>query len=221
MRKALAALLALCMLIASLPAMAAEDDGVAVSLSKKCSFKSISGGNLKRLYDGSFTYNFATNEKRDPYLQITTPKNRLCYGLYICWGDDMPMPWELQTKNEAGEWVAVQQCGQNGYAHEYVPVDGLRTMRIYVPSEEPIHLRIKELYVLGDGTLPDFVQVWQPTPEKADLLLLSGHPDDEYIFMGGTIPQYYTVAHAPATAARSAICRVRSRGALVGWPVTS
>ena len=34
------------------------------------------------------------------------------------------------------------------------------------------------------------MQRWEPTPEKADLLLLVAHPDDELIFFGGTIPTY-------------------------------
>ena len=34
------------------------------------------------------------------------------------------------------------------------------------------------------------MQQWQPPLEKADLLLISAHPDDEILFMGGTIPYY-------------------------------
>ena len=44
--------------------------------------------------------------------------------------------------------------------------------------------------VFSDGELPDWVQQWEPTPKKADLLLLVAHPDDELIFFGGTIPTY-------------------------------
>lgn len=44
--------------------------------------------------------------------------------------------------------------------------------------------------MLSEGDLPDWVQVWQPTEEKADILFLSTHPDDELIFFGGAIPTY-------------------------------
>jgi LmbE family N-acetylglucosaminyl deacetylase len=34
------------------------------------------------------------------------------------------------------------------------------------------------------------VQVWQTTEEKADILFIATHPDDELIFFGGAIPTY-------------------------------
>lgn len=49
---------------------------------------------------------------------------------------------------------------------------------------------MNEVFVFSDGELPDWVQQWEPTPKKADLLLLVAHPDDELIFFGGTIPTY-------------------------------
>lgn len=57
-------------------------------------------------------------------------------------------------------------------------------------SEKKTALRINDLFVLSEGDLPDWVQVWQPTEEKADILFLSTHPDDELIFFGGAIPTY-------------------------------
>ena len=40
-----------------------------------------------------------------------------------------------------------------------------------------------------DGNYPDnAVQQWQPVPDKLDLMVVSTHQDDEYLFLGGTIP---------------------------------
>ena len=43
-------------------------------------------------------------------------------------------------------------------------------------------LYIRFFFVFGEGELPDWVQRWEPTVEKADLLVLATHPDDELIF---------------------------------------
>lgn len=38
--------------------------------------------------------------------------------------------------------------------------------------------------------MPDWVQQWEAPLDKADLLALAAHPDDELLFLGGTIPYY-------------------------------
>jgi len=44
--------------------------------------------------------------------------------------------------------------------------------------------------VIGDGDLPDDVPVWEETPEKAALMLIVAHPDDDILWFGGTLPYY-------------------------------
>ena len=40
-----------------------------------------------------------------------------------------------------------------------------------------------------DSRYPDnAVQQWQPVPDKLDVMVVSTHQDDEYLFLGGTIP---------------------------------
>ena len=51
-------------------------------------------------------------------------------------------------------------------------------------------MQIAEVVLYSEGTLPDGVYDWLPPLEKADLLLVSAHCDDEFIFFGGTIPYY-------------------------------
>ena len=185
MRKGLLLLLAMMMLLACLPAKAET----AANFASKCRYASSSNGKTAYLWDKDFSYNYFGGKCVNPQLTIQTPKDRLCYGLYICW-NDIPESWELKAKDENGSWYAIHTGGSDGFAHEYVPVPGLSEMRIQIAGDEVSRLSIKELMVLGEGELPDNVQIWQPTPEKADLLVLSAHPDDEYIFMGGTIPYY-------------------------------
>jgi LmbE family N-acetylglucosaminyl deacetylase len=46
------------------------------------------------------------------------------------------------------------------------------------------------VFVLGEGDVPAWVQRWKPTPEKAEILFLATHPDDELLFLGGALAWY-------------------------------
>lgn len=172
-------------------AFSAAQAETAKDLSKKCKYKISSGSKIQRLYDGSYFKPFTTLKQSDPYVQVKTPEGQPCYGLFIRWTSSTPPAWELQKHEaETDTWVTVKKGGAAPFAHEYIEVPGLEYFRIMIPSQEKINLKMAELTVLGEGELPATVQVWEPAPEKADLLVLSAHPDDEYIFMGGTIPYY-------------------------------
>jgi len=56
-------------------------------------------------------------------------------------------------------------------------------------------MRIAEMEIYSAGERPEKVQVWQPTVEKADLLMVVAHPDDEYVFLGAVIPYYGAERH--------------------------
>ncbi len=87
-----------------------------------------------------------------------------------------------------GEWQAFFY-GSTSLLHAYVPLDGESgPVRIVPEASATKYLRIKELYVLGEGDVPHWVQRWTLPSGKVDLLILSAHPDDEWIFMGGAIP---------------------------------
>jgi len=96
--------------------------------------------------------------------------------------------WCVEVK-EGTEWVKV-----GGYEGDYLttwtPLPDLTQFRIASHNRVANYLRINELIVLSSGERPDYIQVWEPTFEKADLLLVIAHPDDEYIFFGGVIPYY-------------------------------
>lgn len=51
-------------------------------------------------------------------------------------------------------------------------------------------MQIAEVTLYSEGALPDDVHDWHPPLDKADLLVVSAHCDDELIFFGGTIPYY-------------------------------
>ena len=186
MRKLTLCLVAAMLLLLTVFALAEEP--VAQEITKKCTVTVSSGKSKGNMWDDKYSTVFRTKEEVQPWIEITSPEGKPIGGLYIAW-ENPPAPWALQAY-EDGRWVTIAEGGTEIYVHEYMPVPSLSHVRIQLTGSEPQQLAISDLNVLGEGALPPDVQIWQPTPEKADLIVLSAHPDDEFIFMGGVIPYY-------------------------------
>lgn len=101
-------------------------------------------------------------------------------GLYIIW-DKLPGEWILKIDGE--EFV----YGQQGFLHEYVPVEAGGTV---LEAVLPFDMELCEFHIFENGEIPEFVQVWQEPLEEADMLLIPTHADDEILFFGPIIPTY-------------------------------
>ena len=185
MKKWLIALLTLLALSLSV-AFAAE----ANDITEDCKFKVCSSGRkYTQMTDKKYTSYWESNKIKTPWIAITAPEGKPIAGLYVCFGN-MPESWEIQTSDDGKDWFTAVP-GDTRFLHAYVALpQPAQYVRLAVTSEKKTALRINELFVLSEGDLPDWVQVWQPTEEKADILFLSTHPDDELIFFGGAIPTY-------------------------------
>lgn len=185
MKKWLIALLTLLALSLSV-AFAAE----ANDITEDCKFKVCSSGRKYTLMtDKKYTSYWESNKIKTPWIAITAPEGKPIAGLYVCFGN-MPESWEIQTSDDGKDWFTAVP-GDTHFLHAYVALpQPAQHVRLAVTSEKKTALRINDLFVLSEGDLPDWVQVWQPTEEKADILFLSTHPDDELIFFGGAIPTY-------------------------------
>ena len=171
-----------------------EDE--APEIAKDCRFRLSYGGNsAERFTDGKYTTYWHSRESLRPYamLQSETP----VYGLYLCFRD-MPESWEIQTSDRQdalkgkvrdSDWRTIVQ-GDTRFHHVYVPLNGETILRIVGTEDKACVLGFNEVFVFGAGRIPDWVQRWKPTEEKADILFLSTHPDDELLFFGGAIPTY-------------------------------
>lgn len=135
-----------------------------------------------RISDGNRT----TYSRAETTATVTVTSTDGIEALYIEF-DRLPNVWTLQNA-DTGESVI---CGQNGFLHEYVSVTGL----FGSPAEKLIlefqtDTVVADVYGFGEGVLPDWVQMWQPPLEEADLLLISSHSDDEQLFFLGVLPYY-------------------------------
>lgn len=112
-------------------------------------------------------------------LEVSVEEENLA-SLYLIW-HKIPGQWDLTVE---GETVT---CGENGFLHEFIqlsePTDS-------VTIRAPEGTELCDIYGFTYGNVPDWVQVWQPNWEKADLLVIPTHADDEVVFFGGLLGYY-------------------------------
>lgn len=114
-------------------------------------------------------------------ISINAADGQKIRGLYIIW-DSPVQPWTLKADGKT------RQCGENSFLHEYIELDGeVSGLEIIIPSDD---IRISDIRIFGEGELPDDVQIWNPPCERADIMIISSHADDELLFFGGVIPVY-------------------------------
>ena len=143
---------------------------------------STDGSACSALTDGA--YYTENTEYFDPGTQITISADEAIDSLYIMWAYE-PEEWTLKIGDNE------YSCGQNGFLHEFVEIPeaekGTRSVTIEITEERET---IAEIYAFSEGELPDFVQKWEASYDKADILFLSTHADDEVLFFGTVIAQY-------------------------------
>ncbi len=115
-------------------------------------------------------------------ITVTSKDGSPIGSIYVKWNKAVK-PYELITDTET------LSCGEYGFLHEFIALDNPSTAVTFsLPAEDP--MGIYSLRIFTDNDVPADVQIWQPPCERADILLVSAHSDDEILFMGGIIPTY-------------------------------
>lgn len=161
----------------------------AQDITAACEIRTSGGSDVARLYDRQYTTRWTGRERRETWLEFTTDEATPAGSLYVCFAV-MPDEWRVETQVD-DEWVALVSGGTD-YMHTCMALGGITHFRLWARFDKAQSLIINELFVLGEGDLPSWVQVWEPAPEKADLLVLVAHPDDELLYFGGLLPTYAT-----------------------------
>ncbi len=145
----------------------------------------LSGTALSGLNDNN--YNTNKTFKKNDAITITSKDGSKIAGIYILWNKPVS-PWTLTTDNGS------ISCGNNGYLHEYIPLSSpSQSLTINIPSN---NMAICDIRIFSAGPLPQDVQVWTPPCDKADIMIVSSHADDEILFFGGILPTYGVVRNA-------------------------
>ena len=141
--------------------------------------------NYEDMQDDDFRTYFPLKDKKG-WLEVQTEEP--VRGIYIMLFEKItvPLEYEIQVQDETGEW---QTAGQGGrYLINWHPLEkSVTAFRILGTGRERI--RISELRLYGEGEKPREVQDWQ-TIGKCDMMLISGHPDDEILWFAGLLPTY-------------------------------
>ena len=159
------------------------------NIAAQCTYTYCKGSekNIGDLYNGNYSYYWQAAKGKDSWLEVTLPEGETCSGVQIKWYQ-VNTGWCVETEQN-GEWVSVG--GYDGdYLTTWTPLYNATKFRISTHNKVPEWFRILELEVYSAGDRPESVQVWQPTLEKADLMVVVAHPDDEYVFLGALIPYY-------------------------------
>ncbi len=139
------------------------------------------------LGDSHYPADFAPGNTVSAVISAQTPKRLTAEEpftqLYIRFSSP-PGPWVLSCES------FTLACGQNGYLHELVTLPVPCTSVTICTSSDFQEFTALGMAVFTAGLLPDWVQNWQPPCEKADILVLSTHNDDDILFFGGTEPTY-------------------------------
>ena len=102
-------------------------------------------------------------------------------NLYILW-NKIPGSWTYTINGVSYE------AGADGFLHEYVQLpETTAEISIDIPEGGAA---LTDIHCFGEGAVPEWVQIWEPSCDRADILLLSTHADDEHLFFAGILPYY-------------------------------
>ncbi len=140
------------------------------------------GVNQNSLQDG-YTASGAVLKEADS-LKITS--DTPAQGVYII--------WETYPQNGYTMHYNAEVYSQNsGFFQEYIPLTPGASTDITIElnsSAKPV-----EISLYSEGTLPENVHYWQEAVQKADILILPTHADDEHLFFGGVMPTYLNMGN--------------------------
>ncbi len=184
-RRLLCTVAAMLLMLSGQGAAAGEE---APEITARCAFamngKESKQNQLSWMTDGEVATYFALNQKKG-YLEIRSGEP--IYGISVMLYDKYckDYAYDLLAEDGAGGW---EKIGESWYLSNWHPLPEPRTaLRIEATSRE--RLRIAEISLYGEGEKPREVQDWQEL-DKADLMLLACHPDDEVLWFAGLMPVY-------------------------------
>ena len=117
-------------------------------------------------------------------VELSCDKGISCVYVEFDW-----LPEDLWSITDPSTGRTVE-CGGKGYLH-----DSQFTEELFGNKPEILTLTFSEGTQIANiwafsVDAPDWVQRWEPMYEKADLLLISTHSDDEQLFFAGVLPYY-------------------------------
>ena len=159
----------------------------AADITAQCGFRG--AGEISALHDGTLLSMWKA-PRDDSRVTVTLPDGVSGSGIYVRWMWE-PSGYVLEQYNARDELIASTGLESSFVSLvSYFPLEVQTAKTVLVL---PKGANIGEISVFGEGELPDYVQVWEPPYEDADLMLIVAHQDDEELWFGGLIPYYDVV----------------------------
>ena len=147
-------------------------------------------GTKRLAYDRNQQTLMICDEQRVHNMTITVGETPLS-AVYVEFGKNH-FSMEVQQKDGNGKWqtIARAEPGPAQIYAAFAPVTGEVRLRFEHP-ERSKKLTMSELYLFSEGEMNSAIaHDWQPAVEKADLMVMVAHPDDELLWFSGLIPTY-------------------------------
>ena len=165
----------------------------AKDITNQCRFYAGSGRTgdyaFAKCKDRNYKTYWKTNNGASCYVEVTVPGDQAASGVMVQFYEH-PHAWGVQIQDTDGNWTDAGHT-DGSYLAEYLPLpEGTVKFRVANAPGESRHFSMAELRIYGEGYLPSEVQQWQPCADKADLMLLVAHQDDEVLWFGGALPRY-------------------------------
>ena len=182
MRNRFCILLTVCLCLTVIPAAVAEAPDWAQDITSMAKITlSRHGAGQGVLTDGDYSTQW--NDK-EGYIEFRLPADHPCHTLYALTCNNPDYVIVKEKKN--GRWQKVKVEGERFNTH-CIPLNGLTHFRLTVTKGI---LRVMEVRLFGAGELPPEVVNYHAAADKADLMILACHPDDDILWMGGLMPTY-------------------------------
>ena len=127
-----------------------------------------------------------TPRKNEPALTVQIPEQANAAMMTLEW-EELPESFTVELIDENGQ-VLKKTEKKNVLFMESIPLTDRVRKAVITPLGVKAALASVRVYREGYPTLD--VQEWEPLPDKIDILLISTHQDDEFLFFGGSIPYY-------------------------------
>ena len=152
------------------------------NITSKCSVTAnVNKDRVKRMTSGD--YSSYWEGKKGSVITVKVKNADKAQGVCVSF-HGTPVP--LAAKDMSGNVIGT--CNAR-FENEYVAFDyAVDAFTLTNTGETTVE--ISKLQVVKDGELPSWVQKWQVLDEKADMMLISTHPDDELLWFGGMLPTY-------------------------------
>ena len=169
---------------------AAAEDAPARDITASCVFRPASNArNFRKCTDDNYKTYWNSATGSGAMIDVTLPAGESASGVWIRWYEHTHA-CRLQIPDGSDGWVEYS-CSSGEFLSDFLPLPaGTSVFRICNPEGKKTRMPVCELRVYSTGKLPSEVQVWSSPCEKADLMLLVAHPDDEVLWFGGMLPTY-------------------------------